>query len=54
MHDMKQLSSGNANRPELSLQAASVVRDSTRIDGNRPNRGGFESDNIKQLIALLH
>lgn len=44
MHDMIQESSSNANRPELSLQAVSVVRDSTRMDANRPSRGGSESD----------
>lgn len=48
-HDMNQENSSNANSPVVS-----VVSDSTKIDANSPNRGGFESDNIKLLIAPLH
>lgn len=46
-------SSSNTNRPELSLQT-SVVRDSTSIVGDGPNRGDFLSNNIKQLICPCH
>ncbi len=48
---IKKCSSSNANRSQLSLQEVFVVRDSTMMDGTRPNRGGSDSDNVKQPIA---